>query len=341
MRYHGVERRKGDRTATPSDTPVPPRRSERTTHRTLAVVGLVALAVGVVLPVHGFGAPAARPNAPSVLAITQSKNTTANGTFTVSIDLASPSQAKFVFFLFCQLTHGVCYSPVVMTSQGGGWFAGTTKAMSNYPGMDPGIAAGYNITIEYTNNTNVTEPALPNAFSNLTVATSVTGAYYFRMTVRPLTFGLSGRVTDAATGAGVDAARVNLTPGVNWTVTDASGKFVFGDLFNGTYQLSVAKAGYHANLATVVVNGSAAVQNVAIQNATGPSATHPQSSGGLLATLEGPVGYAAVGAAAVVVVALAILLVRRRRSATAPTREATAEAEAPSPVPEPPGPGGR
>lgn len=343
MNRGGTERRAAGKAAPPRRTllgPLP-NRWVPAPRGSLAALGGLAVALLVALPGGVARGPASHPATGLVLAVTQTRNVSENDTFTVAVQVANPTLVNFSYFTFCEVTSAKCFPPIAMTSQSGGWFTGSTRPMSSYLGMGAGVSAGYNITIDYKNNTNVTEPRLPNAFANLTVAT-VAGSYYYRMTVRPLTFGLTGLVTDQATGAGVAGARVNLTPGVNWTITDSRGNYVFGDLFNGTYELSAARSGYRSSEVAVTINGGATSQNVAITNLTAPPTPvqHP-SSAGPFAILEGPVGYAAIGIAVVAIALAAVLVRRRRKAATSPARNAAAAAESPPPTSEPPGAGGR
>ena len=299
----------------------PPSSAERTGFRqppTYGTVGptvartaaLSVVALLLFVAVGAVGGLEPRATSAEVLAISQSHTVTAQSTFTVSVEVAHPANVHFAYFTFCQLTSPVCYLPVSMALQGSTWFVGTTKPMTSYPGMNPGVVAGYNITIEFTNNTNLTEPRLPNPFSNLTVVTSVTGEYMFRMAVQDLVFGLQGVVTDATThyaiaGATVALTAQNNTMPANSTVTDAAGGYAFTGVFNGTYELSVTDSGYRISTATVVVAGKGVVKDFVLSSSS--------SSGGILSWLRGPALFVVIGAVVVAVGIVTTLAYQRSR----------------------------
>ena len=286
-----------------------------------ALAGLILLALPVP-PAHAQPRPAASGE---VLAIEQSSYVTEQQNFTVSMQVTDPANISLAYFTFCQLTNSLCYAPVRMTLQNTNWFVGTTKPMSSYRGMVVGIAAGYNITIDHTNNVNTSLPAMPNAFGNLTVATTNVGWYMFQMTVGPQLFGLRGAVHDGATGSAVSGATVTLTAlasatingsgaypaATNETTTNASGGFAFTCLVNGSYTLTVTAAGLPTSNETVQISGNDAVHNVALITSSSGQPVQGGSAGlfgGLSATLI----------AVIVVVALAalaggLLLMKRRR----------------------------
>lgn len=279
--------------------------------RLLAVAAVLSLLVPL-----GTAGAAPRPSAPvDVLSIVQSKDVSANSTFTIAMQVADASAISFVYFTFCQLTSPVCYLPVQMSAHASNWFNGTTKPMTSYPGMTPGTVAGYNITIQFTNGTNYTEPRLPNPFSALKVTTSVTGEYMYEMSVRTQVYTLSGLVTDAVTGAPVVGATVTLSPGSNTTLTGTSGGYAFTGLANGTYQISVTRAGYDAGSTSVQILNQNASKNVALTNATtsvGKGGTPKSSTGASSGTTVLYVG----AAVAIVVIGIGAALVVRRRGGT-------------------------
>ncbi|MCI4358293.1 MAG: carboxypeptidase-like regulatory domain-containing protein [Thermoplasmata archaeon] len=238
-----------------------------------------ATAIGAALLLVGIGGAFAQApkGAPTVVvqAINQSSRITEHDSLTVSIEVASTANIQLVFFNFCRLTESVCYAPVIMSQQGSNWFVGTTKPMSSYRGMAVGVSAGYNITLQLTNNVNVTEPGLPNAFTNLTVAESVVpGYYYYKMTVANPLFALSGMVYDSTTGHALAGATVSLLPGSNTTTTSAAGAYSFSGLLNGSYTVSVSEHGYRSSSTTVAVAGSDAVADLRITNSTLPVSNH-------------------------------------------------------------------
>ena len=316
----------------------PVRRPEgRRNLRGLGAAGLsLALATLWLVPLGGYAVgPSPRTGASDVLAITQSANPFEQGTFTVSIQLSDPSNVQLVYFLFCQLTNAQCYAPVAMTLHGTtNTYTGTTQAMSTYHGMVPGIRAGYNITIGYANGTNVTEPTVPNHFANLSVDTAVDGAYYFVMSVRDQVYGLTGTVTDQATGTGLSGANVSLSgsAGHATTLSGANGAYSFTGLSNGTYSLSVTYRGYRIGNTSVTFAGHDLVQDLAMANnssythSTGPGG----SGGGFFSTTTGMV---TVALAAVALLLIGVAAVWRARSRKA---ERSSVGPAPATDAEPP-----
>lgn len=243
------------------------------------------------------------------MAIHPSSYTIEQGTFTVGVEVSDPSAVTFAYFLFCQLSSPLCYLPVSMKQNSTNWFSGTTNLMSTYHGMTVGVQAGYNITVEYANNTNLTEPAFPNAFPSLTISKEVGGGYMFEMSVGPNLYNVSGTVKDAATGFAIAGASVTVTPGNNSTITSATGAYTVGGLTNGTYSLSIAHSGYATTTQPVSISGSDQVQNVPLSTGAGPSSPAKPAAGS--GPLSSPVVWAGV-AIAVVVVALLVVLMRRR-----------------------------
>jgi hypothetical protein len=283
----------------------------------------LVLAICVLVP------PAAATHGPvpggsnAILAVWQSAPTTPGSTFTVSVEVADPAAVHFAYFTFCELTNDHCFQPIAMTLQRSDWFVGTTEPMSNYSGMTAGVAGGYNVTLDLSNNTTLTEPSLPNQFSNLTVATSG-GFYYYEMLVEPEVHGLSGAVTAAASGLAIAGATVALSPGNGSTTTDAVGTYTFRGLVDGTYHLSITATGYTAATATVVIAGRDAFQNVSLQNANGSGSGGTKAgsggNGGTASVLHPPGLYVLVGVVAVVGALLAVWAAWRRGPPTATAR---------------------
>ncbi|MHB8352116.1 MAG: carboxypeptidase-like regulatory domain-containing protein [Thermoplasmata archaeon] len=293
--------------------------------------GFAAWAVAVLFLLAapaGIGAQAPHTASVGVLAIYQSSYVPEQGNFSVSMEVADAANVHFAYFTFCQLSSPLCYLPVSMAHQGGNWFVGTTKPMSQYNGMIVGVRAGYNITIEYNNNTNVTEPSVPNPFTNLTVAQSVTGEYMYQMTVMNQLYGLSGGVSDAATGRAISGANVTVTPGIGSVRTGTSGGYSFAGIANGSYTLSASAPGYRSTTETLVIDGRNAVQDLALTNATSPvRSSHPTLAGTVATLLTSPIG---LGLLAVIVVAVAWVAITRSKSGQ----------KAPRAPPEPPADGG-
>jgi hypothetical protein len=281
-----------------------------------ALVGLVLL-----LSVGGTTAQSAPAPWTGVEAIYQSNNTTEQSGFTVSLELANPSDVSMAYFTFCQLTNSLCYAPVLMTAHGASWFAGTTGPMTSYNGMTVGVRAGYNITIDYANGTNVTEPTVPNSFTNLTIATTVIGEFMFEMTVVNPVFALTGVVSSATTHGGLAGAEVTLSPGSGTSaVTNASGAYSFPGLANGTYSVAVTASGYQSSSTTVTIAGQNTVKDFSLTNGTTlPTPVGTQTAGGgFLGTAAG-ISVVAIVVAVVVVVAIGLLVSSRRKANQAKT----------------------
>jgi hypothetical protein len=294
-----------------------------------AVLASVVLSLGV-----GAGSPqAAAGYQGNVLAIDQSTYTTEQSNFTVSLQVANSTGIQFVYFTFCQLSSPLCYLPVAMTPHGGNWYSGTTKPMTQYSGMTVGVRAGYNITIEYSGNVNLTEPAVPNTFTNLTIASSVTGEYMFQMTVMNQVYGLSGLVTDSVTGAGIAGATVSLSGGnISTATTTSAGAYSFAQLPNGSYSLSVSERGYGDQVEYVSIDGQSAVRDVALVNPNeSPAGTGSQNHATSAPFYSSPMGLGLLAAIPVIAIVAVALAVRasRRKGAPPPTQDL----EQPSSVP--------
>jgi len=286
----------------------------------VAAVGSLLLLLGLA---GGVAAHSPRPAWTGAVSIYQTPYVTEQSNFTVHLKVVNASTISFVFFTFCQLTAPQCYRPVAMLPQGNNWYVGTTLPMTSYHGMTVGASAGYNISIEYKNNTNVTEPSLPNKFTNLTVAYAVSGYNCFEMTVRDHLYGLSGIVSNSTSGKAIVGASVALTPGNTTPVlTNASGAYSFSGVANGTYSLKVSAAGYPSTSESITIVGQSAVQNVGLTNATTPP--KHSGSGGSSGPMWGIWPWVIVPA--VVVVALAAVFLLRRRGGNPPTASAPQDA---------------
>lgn len=294
--------------------------------RRLTWTAAAASVLVLLLTAGGSAAQTPHSQTPLVLSIEQSNYTTEQGSFTVSLEVSSSANIQFVYFTFCQLSSPLCYLPVSMSLQGSNWYVGTTHPMTSYNGMTVGVRAGYNITIEFDNDTNVTEPSIPNAFSGLTIAQSVTGEYMFQMTVRNQLYGLSGIVTDSVTGAALAGATVSLTPGDNSTTTSASGAYAFANLTNGSYTLAVTDKGYTSASETVTVSGSSTVKNVAITNSSevGKPGGSKTSSGSPITLTETALIVVVVLVVAAVVGVIAIRRKRKPEPTPAPVESSEA-----------------
>jgi hypothetical protein len=276
-----------------------------------------------------FGAPAlagrpapANSSPGNVLEIYQSSYITAQSTFSVYVKVADSSQIHLMYYSFCQLTNGVCYTPpVTMTDQGSNLWVGTTSAMTEYSGMTVGVKAGYNLTVQYDNGGslfNLTypyQPTVSNPFSNLTVTQSVPPEreWLFEMEVENQVYNVAGTVTDSSTGHALGGATVTLA-GTNTTpqTTGATGSYSFPGIPNGTYSMSVAAAGYRTSTVSVSVRGGNTAENVRLVNASAPNGPTSSSSGGL-GFLETPLGLGIVAAAIAVLAGLVVGIARARR----------------------------
>lgn len=88
------------------------------------------------------------------------------------------------------------------------------------------------------------------------------------------TAGLSGTVDDAS-GAPIPQAKVSLkdvsTGQSNEVEADAQGKYHFGGLAPGTYEVSAAAEGFNPKTTTVSVTGSRQTADLSLERSTGPS----------------------------------------------------------------------
>ena len=256
-------------------------------------------------------ATAARPAAARFTGVTtiyQSNITFPDSRFIVQVQVADPSAVTSAYFTFCQLTSSICYFPDVLHHTTGGWFVGNTSQMSQYNGTHPmrvGVRAGYNITIDYANGTNVTEPSLPNQFPGLNVSATVAYQYEYTMIVSPVVFQLTGVVHDSATGAPLSGAKVEIAPGNATTTSTATGAYSFSNLTNGTYSLTVTAAGFPSYQQSVHIAGQDATQNLAVTQT-------PSNSGGGHSSSVPVYVWGAGGAIAVVLVVAAVVILRRK-----------------------------
>ena len=159
-----------------------------------------------VLFLGGAVALAPRTSASAIVDVQQSgHNVTELQNLTVYVEVAATSSVRDAYFTFCQLqAPDVCFQPITMVAHNATWFVGETKQMSTYYEMVVGMQCGYNVTVDYKNGTNVTEPSGPNSFPGLTVIKTVAGYYDYEMTVVTPTYGLSGVISDSKTGTGID-----------------------------------------------------------------------------------------------------------------------------------------
>ena len=310
-------------------------RRDGAARRTLGASLVLGLGAILLLVPLGTGAsPVAQASGP-VVKIYQSAYITEQENFTVSMQVADSTGITFAYFTFCQLSSPVCYSPVVMSPQGDNWYSGTTNRMATYDGMTVGVHAGYNITIEYSNGSTLTEPSLPNQFTNLTIAQEVTGEYMFEMTVSEQLYGVGGTVQDSATGAAIAGATVALTPGnATPTTTGLTGAYSFAGVPNGTYTLAITAAGYWSTNETVTVAGQDVTKNVALTNSSTPrNQTGPTGTGGSGKTssfLSGTTPWLIVAGVVVVAAVIAFLALRRRKPSGSTGASATPASGEPS-----------
>jgi hypothetical protein len=298
----------------------------------LAVVLLLSGGIG-----PGASAGAARPRSTQILAVEDSPYiVTQHNAVTISMEVSSAANIKDVYFTFCQLTDSVCYLPITMALTGANWYVGSTLPMTSYPGMKVGVHGGFNITINYDDGTNGTEPSMPNQFHNLSIAQTVTGEYMFVMVVSNPAYGLTGQVVNDTSGASIPGAIVTVSPGNNTTVTtNSAGAFSFPYLVNGTYTLSATATGYQSYSTKIVISGQDVVQNVRL---TSPLTTNHKGSGsngsgtGFFGTTLGMVSVAVVIVVVVLIGAALLLWTRRRKAASpAPTNGTAGPPSGPGP----------
>jgi hypothetical protein len=97
-------------------------------------------------------------------------------------------------------------------------------------------------------------------------------AYFANFLEIPITQ-ISGKVTNAATGAALTSVTVSLSNGgtPTTTTTDSSGKFVFSGLAAGTYTVSSAPSGYNSGSGNVTVStGVSGFANLALTASPAP-----------------------------------------------------------------------
>jgi hypothetical protein len=286
------------------------------------------LAVLMLLTLAGPAeAQAPRPAASLIVALDQSHPVLANGALNVSMELASTAGVQFIFYQFCDMTKPVCYTPSITMAENGStnWYAGSTKPMDQYNGMTYGIAAGYNITIEFTNGTMVHYPTPSSSFPGVTVAyAALAQEWIFKVVVQNQTYNLQGTVTNSTSHQGLVGATVSLTPGTNSTVTGPGGTYSFPGLFNGTYQLSVSESGYVSQQLTVQVAGQSLTKNVAMSThasspGQGPAPGGGGGSGWLSSLTHGSTPYIILGVVAIVIALVAVWAMRRRPRSGSPS----------------------
>lgn len=73
---------------------------------------------------------------------------------------------------------------------------------------------------------------------------------------------ISGRVTDAKDGNPLSAATVTLVPGSKTQQTGADGSFLFENLDEGQYTVSVQKSGYQPNRKNLTVISGETIKTV-------------------------------------------------------------------------------
>jgi hypothetical protein len=102
-------------------------------------------------------------------------------------------------------------------------------------------------------------------------------AYFANFNESPITQ-ISGKVTNAANGAGLAGVTVTLSSGSS-TLTDTAGKYVFDNLSAGTYTVSAARAGYNPGSANATVTiGTSAVGTTVALTAIAPPSPSPSPS---------------------------------------------------------------
>ena len=222
--------------------------------------GTTAVAVALLLCLLAISIPAnaSKGTSSSVITIYQSPNIIKESdSLTVYMEFTSTANIQQVYFTFCQIyPKNLCYTPISMVPYGTNWFKGTTETMASYPGMSIGAKAGYNITIEYTDNTTANEPSMPNQFGNMTVVQTLTGENVFEMVVSNWVYSVSGNVYISGTATGIAGATVTLStsPAQEYT-TSSTGAYSSAGVANGTYTITASIAGYVANSSIVTISG--------------------------------------------------------------------------------------
>ena len=303
-----------------------------------------AVAITVALVLGGFVGPASAtaPRTPTspVLAIDQGPAIiTRQSALTVSLEVVSTANILQVYFTFCQLTNSLCYTPTAMAENGTtSWYSGTTGTMMSYHNPDNSLVTvgerlGYNITIQLANGTNLSEPTDPNPFGSLKTALSVTNELLFEVQVSNQVYSVSGRVTNATTGAAVAGATVSLlSANQSSTTTNSAGVYTFENVPNGSYSVSVTGTGYRTSNESVSVAGQDVTKDVTLSSSAGPPPP-PNKTTGSSNPLLGTEGIGLVVVVILIVVAVvAILLSRKRRGGGSTPAESptTGSTEAPT-----------
>ncbi len=299
----------------------------RDRHRRIASVGLgAALLTALLLSgalVPAAGARRAGPaDTTQALAITATNYITEQGRLTVSIQLASTANVTDVGFTFCRMSNSVCYNPILMKPEASNWYVGSSNPMTDYDGMTVGISAGFNITVNYADNSTQNWPSLPNQFPNLTLSQLLgfdPPENVYVITVENQLYDVSGTITNATTGQPVAGANVSLTPSnATPTITSSSGAYAFSSIANGSYTLTVKDPGYPTFTQAVSVSGQDATDNVHLaatgSGSTGTGTGTPSKSSSSPGFLDTSTGHLVLGgglAAAVIVVVAVVLLVLR------------------------------
>ena len=87
----------------------------------------------------------------------------------------------------------------------------------------------------------------------------------------PATGTISGRVTNATTGTGIEGATITTQPATTTTSTDAQGSFNIPNVAVGTYSITASRNGYtSASTSTTVTSGVTSTANVALQSNAPP-----------------------------------------------------------------------
>jgi len=105
-------------------------------------------------------------------------------------------------------------------------------------------------------NTNATFTYLPNTFSIETgiLSKGDTDTY----NVSGELFNISGYVNDSVSGDGIPNATIHLTGDSIATsvYSNASGYYLIGELYNGSYTITASKTGYISNSVDIVISGA-------------------------------------------------------------------------------------
>jgi hypothetical protein len=159
----------------------------------------------------------------------------------------------------------------VTKAAGGAAIAGATVTLSPGGASRTTDTNGY-----YTFNSLATGTYSVTAAKTGYVSKTTSGAAVTAGTTKTVNFALNttvlkGRVTNAATAAGISGATVTLSPGGASRTTDANGYYTFNNVAAGTYSVTAAKTGYVSKTTSgvAVTAGATKTVNFALNASSG------------------------------------------------------------------------